>query len=52
MLPNSKDRIETSLEDLNGLMGEHAGNEELEATEEWAAAKNQVELSTGFLNTI
>jgi len=40
MLPNTKDRIETALEDLNGLMGEHEGNDVVEASEEWAAAKN------------
>ena len=52
MLPNTKDRIETALEDLNGLMGEHEGNDVVEASEEWAAAKNQVEESTAFCNTI
>lgn len=39
MLPNSKTRIENSLDELQSLMGEHEGNEELEASEEWAAAK-------------
>jgi hypothetical protein len=39
MLPNSKTRIDNSLDELQSLLGEHDGNEELEASEEWAAAK-------------
>ena len=35
MLPNSKTRIENSLEELESQIAEHEGNEEVEASEEW-----------------
>ena len=52
MLPNSKTRIENALEELQGLMSEHEGNEEIEAAEEWTVAKAQVEESAAFAETI
>jgi hypothetical protein len=39
MLPNSKTRIETAIEDLKNFMSEHEENEELKATEDWVTAE-------------
>ncbi len=33
-------------------MAEHEGNEEVEASEEWTAAKAQVEASAAFMESI
>lgn len=52
MLPNSKTRIENSLEELQGQMAEYEGTEDVEVSEEWTAAKAQVEASAAFMETI
>jgi len=39
MLPNTKTRIETALEDLKSFLSEHEENDDLKAAEEWKVAE-------------
>ena len=52
MLPNSKTRIETALEDLQNFMSEHEENEELKATEDWITAEQTLAEASAFVETI
>ena len=52
MLPNTKLRIESSLEDMKTYMEELEDNEEITELIEWTDAKTQVETSEKFLEEI
>jgi tubulin-specific chaperone A len=52
MLPNSKTRIETAIEDLKNFMSEHEENEELKATEDWVTAEQTLAEVSAFVETI
>ena len=52
MLPNTKTRVESALEELNSLMSQHESNDELKATEDWKAAEITLAEATAFVETI
>ena len=52
MLPNTKLRIESAIEDLKMLMSANEGNEELKAGEDWKAAEMTLAEATAFVETI
>ena len=52
MLPNTKTRIETALEDLKGFLSEHEQNEELVASEDWKTAEATLAEALAFVETI
>ena len=52
MLPNTKTRIETALEDLKNLMSEYDENEELKTAEEWISGEQTLAEVLAFVETI
>ena len=52
MLPNTKTRIETALEDLKSLLSEHEENDDLKAVEEWKLAEQTLAEAAAFVETI
>ncbi len=52
MLPNTKLRIESALEDLKMLMSANEENEELKASEDWKAAEQTLAEASAFVETI
>lgn len=52
MLPNSKTRIESALEDLQNLMSENEENNELKDTEDWKVAEQTLAEVKAFVETI
>ncbi len=52
MLPNCAGKIHQALPELQQLLDENAENEELAETEEWSAAKLELDRATQFVETI
>ena len=52
MLPNTKTRLLSALEDLQNFLGENDSNEELKATEDWKTAEQTLAEVTAFVETI
>ena len=52
MLPNTKTRIETALEDLKSFLSEHEENDDLKAVEEWKLAEQTLAEAAAFVETI
>ena len=52
MLPNTKLRIESAIEDLKMMMSANEENEELKAGEDWKAAEMTLAEATAFVETI
>ena len=52
MLPNTKLRIESAIEDLKMLMSANEENEELKASEDWKAAEMTLAEASAFVETI
>lgn len=52
MLPNTKTRIGSAIEDLKNFMSENEENEELIAGEDWITAEQTLAEATAFVETI
>jgi hypothetical protein len=52
MLPNTKTRIQSALEELKNLLTDAGDNEELVATEDWKVAEQTLAEVTAFIETI
>ena len=51
MIPNTKRRLQESVEDIQSFFNEHEGNEELKETEEWTDAQTTTQIAiNGVLN--
>ena len=52
MLPNTKTRIQSALEELKNFMSENEENEELKALDDWKLAEQALAEVTAFIETI
>lgn len=52
MLPLCKNKIESTLEELQGFLGENEENNELKETEDWKLAEQTLAEVTAFVETI
>ena len=51
MIPNTKRRLQETVEDIQSFFNEHEGNEELKETEEWTDAQTTTQMAiNGVLN--